>query len=210
MDTENFLYGFLGWLAGVLAPVITDGIKEGRRTVRVRQAIKSELHGHARRLAIAYKAVETNRGRFKRAEIEWVRGVILRHRGEDALVNALGKLLAGSDGELEALAVLSSTNNLPALRENKLPYLTSKLPTVESFQERELQALLAVVEQTEQFNSLARDAEYWGRQTFVGSDADRQRSSNNAVTSLENASRKAKDVVDEIEAYLALPEPKLA
>ncbi len=68
---NTVLFLFLGWLLGLLSPIIVDAITKRHRNVEIRKAIISEL-GEAR-LAFAGSVylLESRFGSYDRALLEW-------------------------------------------------------------------------------------------------------------------------------------------
>ena len=64
---------FVGWLLGLLGPIVVDAIRRRRENVLGQAAILTELHELAEMLALAAYAVKADLGTVDRAFLEWIK-----------------------------------------------------------------------------------------------------------------------------------------
>jgi len=70
---EKIAILFLGWLLGLLAPVIVNSIRQKRENTLGRKAILSELNDVSGVLAVATYAVRSKQGTVDRAHLQWLK-----------------------------------------------------------------------------------------------------------------------------------------
>ena len=78
---ESALFVFLGWLLGLLGPIIVDTIRKKRDIRDVRAALETEVHELQYRLAGAAYFVEMRFGDVNRKFLEWLRPILVSYRG---------------------------------------------------------------------------------------------------------------------------------
>ena len=97
---EKIAFLALGWLLGLLAPVIVDAIKRGRENALGRDAILSELREVGGVLAIAAYGARMHRGKVDRAFLQWLSTDLERHAVSEhlcAMIPSLRQQLLLSD-----------------------------------------------------------------------------------------------------------------
>lgn len=78
---EKLLFLALGWLLGMLGPVVTDAIKKRRENIQVRVALAAELREVSYKLALANYLINIHFGTVDRSYLEWLRSVTLHYKG---------------------------------------------------------------------------------------------------------------------------------
>lgn len=112
---EKLAFLALGWLLGLLSPIIVDAIKRRRENAQGRDALLSELREVGCLLAAAAYGVHMHRGTVDRAFLEWIKTDFERHAvseqfqafipnvrqqlaWDDEILSKGAKLLAGKQG----------------------------------------------------------------------------------------------------------------
>ena len=76
---EKIALLFVGWLLGLLGPIIVESIKRKREDTLGRVAILSELKDLATTLALAAYGVHLRQGTFDRTFLEWLKADLEQH-----------------------------------------------------------------------------------------------------------------------------------
>jgi len=96
----------LGWLLGLLAPAIVEGIRRKRELSEVLGALRRELAELRYRAGLAAHRIEMDFGKVDHASLEWMRALCDSYTGANATDN-IGKhvndLLKLTEQELSAL-----------------------------------------------------------------------------------------------------------
>ena len=85
---EKLLLLTLGWLLGLLGPVVTDAIRKRRENSRVRFAIFAELREVSYKLALANFLVNTHLGTIDKPYLEWLKCVTENYIGPAVVPSA--------------------------------------------------------------------------------------------------------------------------
>lgn len=104
---NSILLVFLGWLLGLLGPVIVDAIRRRYRNTEIRKAILSELSEARFRLAGVVYVLESRFGTYNRQLLEWLLPLLEDYRGPNAnkqIAELMRKQLALNDAELATIA----------------------------------------------------------------------------------------------------------
>ncbi|MDO8585928.1 MAG: hypothetical protein Q7T82_02705 [Armatimonadota bacterium] len=131
-EVPSVLFLFLGWLLGVLSPIIVDGIRRRREIAEVKPAIGAELRALQAKLAATTYHIAKRFGAPNRPLLEWVKSVFDAYDGPNAdkeQSKAIGALLAYPDAELTVLMQRDEDAERRALslRSLNTPYLDSQL-----------------------------------------------------------------------------------
>lgn len=73
----------VGWLLGLLAPVIVDAIKNRREVTKIYVAIRSELNEAAYRMTLASYATSTHLGVANHEFLKWVKDSLFLYQGQE-------------------------------------------------------------------------------------------------------------------------------
>lgn len=104
---NTILLVFLGWLLGLLGPIIVDVIKTRHKNIEIRKAIIAELNETRLRLAIAVYQIESGFGSFDRNLLAWILPILEGYKGPNpstSLAESIHKQLSFDDLQLEAFA----------------------------------------------------------------------------------------------------------
>ena len=162
---EKYVLLFLGWLLGLLSPVIVDGIKRRRENKMGRAAIREELQQLRERLVLAAHGVEDHLGTQTKEKIRWT----LEHlptRKDDKIRPALQMQLNLSDEKFDALVhhVAGKGSQSIRLQNYATPLLDARVSALWSFSTEAQRTLLELkaamgfiedaVDQSRYFNEL--------------------------------------------------------
>src|SRR2546426_11055443 len=104
---ENILFLFLGWLLGLLSPIIAEEVKNRRTKALVRLAILSELREVRLKLVFLVFLVESRFGSYNRDLLNWFRPIVQEYRGPHStqdIINMIEQHIALTDDQLRATA----------------------------------------------------------------------------------------------------------
>jgi hypothetical protein len=153
----QILFLVIGWLLGLLSPVVVDFFTRKRRQLEVKQGLRVELAELRFSLVNSTLSVASSAGALDQEYVAWLKAALEGQRGareEDrkALLDTVGKL--GGLDEQQLAAVARSLGPPPAasaLTKHRLPYLAahmdhvSSLPAATQRQLLEIQAQLGVI-----------------------------------------------------------------
>ena len=108
----------IGWLLGLLSPVIVDAIKNGREVTKTYVAIKSELNEVAYRMVLASYATSTHLGTANHEFLKWVKDSLFLYQGKehkDNIIKALEGELLLTPELLASFNAASAAKDLQAL-----------------------------------------------------------------------------------------------
>src|SRR3990170_5337161 len=77
---EKILFLFLGWLLGLLSPIVVDAIRRRREIKEVKNALLSELGDLQFRLANTVWLTSIRAGQYNRSFLDWFKPIIERNR----------------------------------------------------------------------------------------------------------------------------------
>ncbi len=129
---EKVLFLFLGWLLGMLSPIVVDAIRRRREVKEVKIALLTELSDLQFRLANTVWITSIRTGQYNRSFLEWYKPIIERNSYLHKLENVLKTIesnLQMSDEELflaQAKLAASETGGL-GLKTHRAPLLDSKI-----------------------------------------------------------------------------------
>lgn len=78
---EKLLLLALGWLLGMLGPVVTEAIKRRRENCQVKVALAAELRQVSYKLALASYLVNIHFGTVDRPYLQWLQRVTAGYNG---------------------------------------------------------------------------------------------------------------------------------
>ena len=108
----------IGWLLGLLAPVIVDAIKNGREATNTYVAIKSELNEVAYRMVLASYATSMHLGTANHEFLKWVKDSLFLYQGKehkDSIIKVVEGELLLTPEQLASFNAASAAKNLQAL-----------------------------------------------------------------------------------------------
>ena len=121
----------LGWLFGLLGPIVVWKIQTQRKAASVRAAVGYELAELKHRMVLAAYALNQDHGIFDREFLNWVHAQVSSYRGvndKTRFMEALDSLLADTDENIRKLSEIGRTpakgKSVPYAR---VPYLESPI-----------------------------------------------------------------------------------
>jgi hypothetical protein len=148
-DTEKLAFLFLGWLLGLLGPIISDAIRRRRENALGREALLSELREVGCMLAVAAYGVRMSQGTTSREFLEWLRKDLEVHAASEqfqAFVPRLSAQLSWSpDDFTKATAYGKSPEGTGSvLQRYSVPLLDSRVSALWTFDTSFQRDLLSV------------------------------------------------------------------
>jgi hypothetical protein len=166
---EKLALLLLGWLLGLLAPIIVDAIKRRRENTLGRDAISTELSSLKVKLALCCYLIEEHQGTMTRQSLKWlIKQLGTESADTEALKTsaALKPLLQFSDEQLEKyfLSQKAPTGKSLNLQQYGTPLLDARVSALWSFDTTTQRTLLEIrsaldfnaetVERTKYYNNL--------------------------------------------------------
>ena len=134
MQGVNIFYLLLGWLLGILSPLIIDRVKRHHQKEEFKKGLLVELEDVRYRLAGAVYLISSRFGRYNRDLLNWMHKISTDYNDQKRL-EAIEKLMKLSDKEIDALARTISYQHQQrelafGLKKYSLPFLDSNLRSV--------------------------------------------------------------------------------
>jgi len=201
------LFLVLGWLLGLLSPVIFDLFTKKRRLAELQRGLLVELGEMRFSLASTTLAVAGAIGAWDREYLSWLKAALESYRGardEDRkplLATATG-LLELDDQQLAAAGRSIGAPVSPALRKHHLPYLESQLGQVAALGPDAQRQLLEIQAQTGVINELLDDIRFCLGKSFDSLPPSTRQaidaSLQNSYRAVLHASRNAADLIGKL------------
>lgn len=195
----------LGWLLGLLSPVIVDRIRRRHREKEVKEGIFTELRDLRFRMVVAAYRLESRFGSFDRKMLNWVTSILEKYKGvpeADRLFELIKKYSILDDKAFQAIVEHQRAQPGDALgvKKYRIPYLDSNIGDLGIFDEQSRAALLDIRVQLDFFNDEIDQARLYHKMTFDLSGSEKNHAI--ACQSLDNCYRnlaqKARHIVDRI------------
>lgn len=201
----KILYLFLGWLLGILSPIIVDGIRRRRENAEVRGALNTELNELKFVLACGVYRVAMRFGNIDRNLLNWLLPIIEEYKGINPSENILKNIrnqLSLTDEQIKGLSQRGQDEEGQGLsmKKHTVPILDSKFSLVSTFNTRLQNELLGIRAHLNLLNEVVDDARYYFRLSFDGgiSDVNRKITEVNMNDCYSNYASKAKFIVNRI------------
>lgn len=200
----------LGWLLGMLAPVVTDAIKKRRENALVKIALDNELREISYKLALASYSVNEHLGTVDRTYLQWLQGVIANYDGPNrsqTIQNITEIPLSLPDAQLAALFQTWKANKGTNIVVPKfvVPLLDARVSSLWYLENRVQILLLDIRSNINLLNELVDQAQYYNRLTFGKLENETY---DRVVANLDGCRRqyaeRAKIIVTKIEALGSL------
>lgn len=154
---NSILLVLLGWLLGLLGPVIVDAIRRRYRNKEIRTAVLSELFEARFRLAGVVYVLESRFGTYNRQLLEWLLPLLEDHRGPNpskSIAEEMRRQLTLSDDELAAIAQEQKVDPQGglAVKTYRLAYIDSRVGNLGVFDEESRALILDVRSNIDLFN----------------------------------------------------------
>jgi hypothetical protein len=168
---EKIAFLFLGWLLGLLAPVIVDAIKRRRENKLGRAAIKTELTSLRVKLTVACHTIEEHQGTMTRQSLNWVIKQLSAAPADtetSSVSAALKKLLEAPDDQLNRyfLSRKSRGGKSLTLQSYGTPLLDARVSALWSFDTGSQRALLEIRSALDIASEIVERARYFTNLTF--------------------------------------------
>jgi len=167
---ERVVLVLLGWLLGLLAPVIIEKIKQTREVEKFLIAINSELNEALYRLSLANFYVAQRVGQVDRKYLIWLKNIIDNYQGINSSTNTKSLIdlsLSLSDADIENL---HATQQKPfesiRLQKINVPVLDSRLPTIWQLSNSKRVYLLEIRVHLDMLNEAVELSRYYQDLTF--------------------------------------------
>lgn len=197
METlEAVLFVVLGWLLGLLSPLIVDAVRNRRRKREIAEGVRTELSELRFRCAMTLYGVYEYLGKWDRSFFSWLVEVLRDYHGEhtarrDNLFLAVKEFLKGTDDELSALAAARREEKPGTdigLRKYQVPYLDAHIDRLSYFSEAEQQKILEIRTQLAMLHELIDQSRDYFRLSFsvLPDDLNRPALESNMATTYNN------------------------
>lgn len=168
---EKLILLALGWLLGMLGPVVTEAIKRRRENSQVKVALAAELREVSYKLALANYLVNIHFGTVDRPYLQWLQGVTSNYTGPsltETTQPSIEMQLGLPDTQLAAL-VQAQTPNKGAnivIQKVVVPLLDARVSSL-WYLENQIQILLLDIRSNiNLLNELVDQARYYTGLTF--------------------------------------------
>lgn len=146
---EKLLFLLLGWLLGLLAPIIVDAIKRRRENKLGRDAIKTELTSLKVKLTLCCHTIEEHQGTMNRQTLKWViKHLMSAPHDADAvkLSSILKQYLDATDDQLNQyfLSKKAPPGKSLTLQKYGTPLLDARVSALWSFETSSQRILLEI------------------------------------------------------------------
>lgn len=200
----QILFLVVGWLLGLLSPVVADAFTKKRRLAELERGLLVELAELRFSLASTTLAVAGTIGAWDREYLEWLKSALEAYRGardqdRQPLLATVTGLLALDDQQLAAAGRSMGSPVSPALRKHRLPYLESKLGDVATLGQDTQRQLLEIQAQIGAINELLDDIRFCLGKSFDSLPPSTRQaidaSLQNSYRAVLHASRNAADLI---------------
>lgn len=210
VDTaEKILFLFLGWLLGLLSPIIVDTIKRRRELKEFKKALITELREVQFRLMATVYLVATHMGKYDRNLLEWIRPIAERYTGInriDRIFENVQKHLALTDDQLNIISERMAQDQNRGLNFKKyvVPLLDSKISHLHVFDQESQNVLLEIKTRLNLIHEDIDQYRFYFNQTFNSSlsSGNLELIRGNIRDSYENISQQARITADLIQRIL--------
>ena len=168
---EKLLLLCLGWLLGLLGPVIVDAIKRRRENSLGQVAIHAELRDVSHKLALAAHFIYMRKGIADRQHLEWVKSHLEGYASlsdTNSILQSLRLQLAWTEDELTSYA--RTTKAQPGkgvtLQKYPVPLLDARVTALWSFQTNVQRHLLQIRTDIELLNDIVDRSRQYSDMTF--------------------------------------------
>ncbi len=200
----KILFLLLGWLLGLISPIIVDVIKRRRERVEIRASLKTELTELRYRLACVVHFVEMRFGEANRDLLLWLKPIIESYEGlnqSDNILKLINSQLELSDEQILAVCKHGKAAAEGALNLKKytIPLLESKYSLLSAYDTSFQNRMFEISTHMSMLNEDVDQARYYFQLTFNEmSDDNHERVVNNLIDSYLSYSNRARIIVNHI------------
>lgn len=177
---EKLAYLALGWLLGLLGPIIVEANKRRRENKLGRDAILSELRELGCVLSIAAYGVRAKQGTADREFLEWLKSDLERNATSEQMQKFVARLctqLSWSDAELQKAAIYMTSDQGKGtiLQKYPVPLLDARVSALWSFDTSFQRSLLEVRQNLHFLDDLVDRSRKYHDLTFAKLDEENHR-----------------------------------
>jgi hypothetical protein len=170
---EKVLFLFLGWLVGLLSPIIVDAIRRRREIKEVKAALIVELLDLQYRLAMTAYVIEIRIGGYDRQFLEWFKAILERYQGphkSDKVLQTITSSLTLTDEQLALVAEKheGGPNKGAGLKKHHAPLVDSKLGQLGTFSPKFQSLMLEIHSRLNILNEEIDQYRFYFNATFSG------------------------------------------
>lgn len=168
---EKLALLLLGWLLGLLAPIVVDEIKRRRENKLGREAIRSELSSLKIKLALCSYTIEEHQGTMTRQSLKWlIKHLSTETADTDAqkICSVLKPYLHATDEQLNQffLSKKAPAGKSLTLQKYGTPLLDARVSAIWSFDTDTQRALLEIRSALDFNAETVERAKYYNNLTF--------------------------------------------
>lgn len=202
----NLLFLFLGWLLGLLSPIIVDKIRKKHKLEEIKGGLISELDEVKCRLVGAVYLLAPHYETYNKELIEWVYSNLEKYSGgyiKEGTLKALEPLLKLDDGQLAELQKQKKLKYVGRgfnLKSISVPFLDSKIGSLSYFDSKFQLAILQIKAQINILNQEIETAQFYFRMTFDSNldSNNREIITDNLEENYRNVSSKSRSIANSI------------
>lgn len=192
----------LGWLMGLLAPAISEGIRRARRVSQIKSAVYTEISDLGVKTSLAVLKVEGTLMPWTKELVAWTCEILekLGTERHNELKDTLTKMLSTEDESFHIMAELKRSKPGTALgvRSHRLPYIDATIGELDVFSEGVRASILDLRGQVDQFNELVVDSRMFYQMTFELTGDNHAVASQNLDASYRDIASKGRVIVSRV------------
>lgn len=202
VELTNLASLLLGWLLGLLSPIISDAIKRRRENLQAKQAMRSELHEVSYKLALAAHSIDIHQGVVTRQSLEWLKKHLEGYAGilpSTSILEGARIQLSWSDEQLQAYVAQTAkyTESL-CLQKYGIPMIDSRVSALWSLENRLQRLLLEIRTGFDMLNDLVDRSRHYSDLTFTKLEAEnRKRVIENLEQTYSEYAKRARKLVEQ-------------
>jgi hypothetical protein len=198
---EKIALLFVGWLLGLLGPIVVDGIRQRRENTLGRTAILTELNELAAMLSLAAYSVKIDLGTVDRAFLEWIKTDFELHAKTPEMQKHIPHFrtqLALTDEDRERLAehFVNKEGKGTVLQHYPVPLLDARVSAMQSFSTAFQRQLLQIRRNVALLDDLVDRARNYHDMTFKIEGKNHRLVVENQNQACAEYANRAKTVVD--------------
>lgn len=202
---NDMAYVILGWLLGLLSPLIVERVSNERRRKEVQKGIMAELIDVKFRMASVVYITATRFGQYDRELINWLIPIFREYQGDspkENLLKLLEKQAALDDKKLSEVIEYGKADPGAglAVKKYKLPYLESKVAELSFFRQKFQRLALEILANLHLFNEEIDEARFYFKLTYDSgvSEENHARACEGSDQCYKNLGERAKILVERI------------
>ncbi len=202
---EKLLLLILGWLLGMLGPVVTEAIKRRRENSLVKLALAAELREVSYKLALTNYSINIHFGSVDRAYLQWLQRAIANYHGPSFVEStqiSIDMQLGLPDTELSELVrkqIAESGKNI-VVPKISVPLLDARVSSLWYLDNRVQILLLDIRSSINLLNELVDQARYYSGLTFGKLEGENDKLVVDNINGCHRqCAERAKRIVDKIE-----------